>query len=214
MAEPEDAAPKTPSAEPKTEPQEAPREIFGVPLAAFVKGGTSTSQNDRRIAEVEADAERRRDIAARERAIAKVPIEKGGGKIYSNSLTDKPEIAQAYVELTYLTPRGEDTGIKCLADVLVGAHPPHPAELTLVLVCPRCKARGVPQGQCQIRIHQCNKRWELDTRTAGELIMWEENGNLRPYRSAGKIMECERFECGYCGNWSARIDKNRVWPDA
>lgn len=214
MAEPADDPPKAPAAEPTPEPIEAPREIFGLPLAAYVKGGTSTSANDRRIAEVEADAERRRNTADRERALARIPIEQGGGKIYGGPLTDKPEIAQAYVELSYLTPRGEPTGLKCLADVLVGAHPPHPTELTLVLVCPRCKERGVPQGQCQIRIHQCNKHWELDTRTSGELILWEEDGKLKPYRSAGKVMECERFECGYCGNWSARIDKNCVWPDA
>ena len=40
-----------------------------------------------------------------------------------------------------------------------------------------------------------------------ELIMFEG----RPFRSAGTVNESERFTCPQCP-WSARIDKNRVWP--
>lgn len=189
--------------------------LFGVPLAAFVRGGgTGTYADDMRQKAEEADAEKRRDVAAKERRIAATPIEHGGGKIFTNKLTDRPELDQAYVLLDYMTARGEkllDHGapVQCLADVVVGVDPTRPKELTLIIVCPRCLERGVPQGQCQLRIRQANRAWHLDTKHAGKIEVFEG----KPFRSAGTVMDGERFSCGRCA-WSARIDKNRVHPDA
>jgi hypothetical protein len=89
----------------------------------------------------------------------------------------------------------------------VGLDPMKPLELTLVLVCPRCQER-MPQGQCQIQVRQSNRIWHLDPSTAGSLIVFEGH----PYRSAGTVMESEKFTCPRCA-WQARIDKNRVWPE-
>jgi hypothetical protein len=184
--------------------------VFGLPQAMFVKGGTTSMAHDRMVAEQEADAERRRSVQDAERQAASLPIEDGGGKLYSNNLSGNAGVSPK-VLLRYLTQGGEERyesgdRLECLADIMVGLDPLKPAELTLILVCPRCKTQK-PQGQCQIQVRQSNRRWELDPRTQGEPILFE--GSV--YVSAGMVMESERFSCPDCG-WAARIDKNRVRP--
>lgn len=144
----------------------------------------------------------------------------GGGQMFTNQLTDTPEVEQSYVELTYLTPRGDPwfefgEAVKCLADIILIDD--KTMELAIIMVCPSCKARGIPLDQCQLRIRQTNKRWELDMGKAGALIMWCEGNALdgtkiyKPYRSAGVITETEKFACD-CG-WTARIHNNTVRPE-
>ena len=205
------------SSTPEKPAKEAPPTLFGVPLASFVRGGTPTMAHERAVAEQEADAEKRRDIAAEERRIARVPIEQGGGKIYQTRFTENSSIPQAYVLLDYLTARGEPMMYmgapwQCLADltsagetVATDGFGKHNLEMTLHIVCPGCIGKGTPQGQAQLRIRQSNKRWVLDTKSAGMPILFEGQA----YRSAGRIVECERFRCDKCG-WEARIYDNKV----
>lgn len=210
-------SPTDPAPPPTATETDSGPSAFGVPLAAFVRGGTTTYRHDMQMKELEADAERRRDDAEAERKIANIPIEQGGGKMYTSYLQPNPDglpVESAYVELIYLTPGGEPAyhegqPIKCLADVNVGMDPLNPMNLTLTLVCQRCKENSVPLGQCQMRVHQSNRRWHLDTKGAGDLIIF----HGKPYRSAGTVMDSERLTCKACG-WSVHIDKNRVRPEA
>jgi len=204
------------SSTPEKPAKEAPPTLFGVPLASFVRGGTPTMAHERAVAEQEADAEKRRDIAAAERRIARVPIEQGGGKIYQTRMTENASVPQAYVLLDYLTARGEPImymgqPLQCLADIIIsgakiksGGFGIHGQEMTLQIVCPQCVSRGMPMGQAQLTIRQSNKQWELDTSKAGLPLIFM--GEAFP--SAGRIVECERFSCP-CG-WSARIYDNKV----
>jgi hypothetical protein len=208
----DDTKVNTPDTEPAGatgEPGEPEKSLFGVPVSVFVKGGTSTSAHDRQVAAIEADAERRRDIAAEERKIAAVPLEQGGGKIYSNQFSSNANVEAGFVLLKYLTPKGDvryENGdeLQCLADV----HMLAADELSLTLVCPTCKSRGVPQGQCQMRLRQKNKNFDLDLSKAGQMFVFDG----KPYRSAGVVRESERFRCDQCG-WTARIVDNCVRPE-
>lgn len=194
---------------------ETSKKLFGVPMDVFVRGGSSTFANDKRVAEMKADAERRRAIADKERALARRPTDQGGAMLFNNQLTNNASAEQAYVELQFLNKRGEPwyefgEPVRCLADVVMIS----PTELALIIACPSCKARGLPLDQCQLKIRQSNKSWELDTSKAGELILWFEGHNpdgskiVKPYRSAGVIRESEKFRCD-CG-WSARISMNKI----
>jgi len=201
---------------PPEPPPAAPPMLFGLPLASFVRGGTPTMAHERAVAEQEADAEKRRDIAAEERRIARVPIDQGGGKMYQQRFTATPGVPQAYVLLDYLTSRGEPMlylgqPLQCLADLTISGEQigsdgfgAHSQEMTLHIVCPACIARGMPQGQAQLTIRQSNKHWQLDTNGAGMPIIFENQA----YSSAGRVVECERFRCP-CG-WAARIYNNKV----
>lgn len=211
----EPAASSESVAEPAPAEPAQPTTYLGLPVDMFVKGGTTSSRHDAYVAEQEADAERRRNEEDRIKKIASLPVEQGGGKLFTNYLSPNPEgipVENPKILLHYLTRAGEQVynegkPLKCLADIIVGLDPANMSELTLVLVCPRCCER-LPQGQCQIQVRQSNRMWHLDQTKAGELIVFEG----RPFRSAGLIMESERFTCPRC-TWQAHIDKNRVWPE-
>lgn len=213
-----DTATDAPSQATQATTEEGPK-AFGVPLAMFVKGGTTTWAHDQEQQRLTMEAERRRAEADSERKIAAVPIEEGGAVIHGGPLGGR-EGEQAYVELFYLNARGEQhlepggIPLRCLADVVqVGK-----SELAIVLVCVRCKERGVPLDRCQMRVRQTNRSWELSPKRRGDMIPWVEklDAHGRPmvklYRSAGTIVESERFSCAQCG-WVGRIYDNKVRPD-
>jgi len=186
------------------------RTIMGLPATVFVKGGGATTswREDMRIKQEEADAERRRDQQDAERRVAAIPVEQGGAKMFTRSEADPQGTPK--VLLRYMTMRGDphyEFGhpVECLADIIV---PPDSSDLVLTIVCPQCKERGIPQGQCQLKIQQSNRAWHLDTRKAGELFVFDG----QPYYSAGVVMDSERFTCPKC-SWSARIHENKIRPE-
>jgi hypothetical protein len=215
------AAPVIVTPEQAAAEEAAPQFLFGRRIEGFVRGGTHTSGHDQMMAERVADAERRRDEAAAERREALNPTEGAVAQLQTNNLALNPQAEAAYVLLKYCTPSGEvkhanGDEVYCLADIVMADGT---TNLCVILVCLSCKSRGDHQGECQLRILQSNRKWYLDTRgwdgasasfphLAGQPFLFEG----KPYRSAGVIMESERFSCPNCG-WSARIDKNRVIPD-
>ena len=179
------------------------------PYMAFVKGGTSTQKNDEFWERRWQESEKRRDEADLEKKVACVPIEEGGGQLYTNQMTAHPEVPRAYVCLKYLTRAGEETGFECLSDIIVGMDEMKPTELTIILVCPRCMQRGDKHMQdCQLSIRQSNKRFQLVTGKGNPTFVYED----KVYKSAGMIMDMEKFSCPDC-NWTAQIHENRVRPD-
>lgn len=208
MADDAKPPPDAPAAAEKTVSPESPYSAGPTLRApeAFVRGGTTSYAHDVALQQSIAEANQRRAEADKERGYVK-----DGARVYTNKLSENGQIPQAYVLLDYLTPKGEplyDHGVpvQCLADIQM-LNPLEPSELTLTIVCPSCIARG-PKGSqqfSQLRIRQTNRAWHLDTRTAGELIVFEGHA----YRSAGMIMDSELIRCGNCG-WAAHIDKNKV----
>lgn len=188
----------------------------------FMRGGTRTSAHDLWEASLTYDEERRRAQDDFDRKAASIPVEQGGAMLYESPLTGSPDVDKAYVMLDLLTSRGEQAydqhgkPTKMLCDITVVNH--DTMELALIVVCPRCKQNGRPMSRCELTIRQSNRMWHLDTRTEGELIIVEDvdyyTGEkvVENYRSAGKVMDSERFSCGDCG-WAAHIDKNRIWPE-
>lgn len=201
---------------------DGPKTIFGRPVEgfSFVKGGTTSAKHDQMEAASVAEGDRRRAVADRERQIAAVPIEQGGGMLLSHNLASQSAqgAQQLYVLLHYLTPRGdvarhEAEELHCLADIFLLDGD----ELSLKIVCPRCKERRHQQN-CQLDIRQSNKHWTLDRTPWDGQSMGFPHKQGQPmefegqvYLSAG-VVNCERFRCPAC-SWSARIDNNRVWPD-
>src|SRR6185369_2146993 len=121
--------------------------VFEAPKDVFVKGGTTSWRHDQAEAQLTWESERRRDVAAAEKRIAAVPVEHGGGVIHGGALTEHQDVEQAYVELFYLNAKGEqlyDFGepVRCLADITLVDDATR--ELCFILICPRCKERGVP----------------------------------------------------------------------
>jgi hypothetical protein len=200
----------------EAEVEESENKIMGVPLDTFVKYGTSTSAHDKMMAEAEADSKRRRAEADAEKRAAKEHGLAAGNpnsiaSQYNHQFTPHNHIGKAYVPLKYVTRSGREVTHEGRADIVQVQDPAFPNELMLLLFCPPCiEKAGLPPAHAIIQIRQSNRRWELDLRGAGELIVDPEDGLA--YRSAGTIRDMERFTCPRC-SWKARIDDNKVWPD-
>lgn len=204
----------SPVVEPEKTVSPEPESLFsaGPTLRApegFVRGGTTSFGHDVRLQQSIAEADARRRQADQERGLVQ-----DGARVYTNKLSEHGQLPQAYVLLDYMTQKGESMcdqhgkPIQCLADIQM-MNPLDPSELTLTIVCEPCVARG-PRGvmqYSQMRIRQSNRGWHLDTRTAGELIVFDEHA----YRSAGTVMDSDIIRCDTCG-WAVRIDKNKVRP--
>lgn len=190
-----------------------PSAPFGVPLEAFVRGQRSRpAAHERMLAEEHEDAERRRAVADQECKEAKKPIVQGGAMLYTNKFQESPEASESFFALEYVTERGEPLymhgqELGCLADVT--AMPD--GSVQFHIVCPQCKAEGLHQERCQMRVNSKNKKFEIDFSTAGDLVMFNDGFGPKPYRSAGVLRETERLRCDQCG-WACRIIKNKVRP--
>jgi len=215
-------APMPPEPEPAPEPEPPPADCekavdpnpIGVPLDILVRYGTTTSAHDRSVAEQLAESRRRRAEDDAEKRIAKNHGINSGdpssvASRYSNQFTDNPEIARAYVPLTYVTRTGREETHKGVGDIIMVQDPAFEGELALILFCPSCiEKAGLPPDQSLVTVRQSNRSWHLDQRTSGELCVFEDGST---FRSAGVIMESEAFTCARC-SWRARIDHNKVWP--
>ncbi len=174
----------------------------------FVRGGTPTAKSEALYERRFREAEVRRDEAAVEKALASVPIEKGGAQLLTNQMTRHPEIPKAYILLRYVKSNGDQTGVECLGDLIVGMNPALPTELTLILVCPRCAQGQKHLQDCQIQIRQSNKHFTLVTGKGDPTFKFEN----KVYKSAGVITESESCTCPDC-SWRFRIVNNTVRPD-
>lgn len=178
------------------------------PLLMYVKDGTTTWVSEQENESRWRDSEKRRDQAAVERKLASIPIDAGGAVMHTHKLTDNPEVPKAYIELKYMNAYGADSGLRCMADLIVGIGE-NPLELMLILVCPNCvHNRRLHHDQAQIQIRQSNKKFEFVAGMGDPTFVFDE----MMYNSAGMIMESEKFTCPNC-SWSARIDRNMVIPE-
>lgn len=191
---------------PDTEPAPASSKPLTAPLSAFVRGGTSTSKSDNMFAAMWHDGEKRRDTEDAAKKIGATPIDEGGGMLVENPLATPgtEKIPKASLLLTYLTRTGEPTGFQCLADLVLELS----GEALLVLVCLGCVRRGRHLDVSQIHLRQSNKRFTFKAGMGSPFFDFEG----RRYKSAGMIVETEKFRCGDCG-WTARIDHNNVRQD-
>jgi hypothetical protein len=176
----------------------------------WMKGGTHTLKHERMMQQKRADADERRRVADEEKRIASMPLEQGGGKMFTHNMGTPQQ--HPVVCLTIHNPKQEivrsgGKDVQILADIIVG-NPDNPDDLTLNMVCPYCWSNGTPLGECQFKILQSHRFWALDPRGAGELVIFDG----QPYRSAGTVMDSTRVRCPQC-DWTFRIDKNRIFEE-
>jgi hypothetical protein len=180
------------------------------PLAMFVKDGTSTTASERLYDQGYREAEQRRKEADRDRAIARKPIEQGGGRMYTHQMTSRPDIPRAFVLLRYANEQGSPMPPgECLANVLI-ENWSRPHDLTLVIMCPRCWLGGQKHAQdCQLFIRMSNRNWEFVPASGPKTFKFDDGGGPKMYSSAGVVAESEIFHCKDC-SWAARIVNNVI----
>lgn len=200
--------PETASTSPREEVADAaPSAVFGLPIQAFVRGGTTSSRHDNALKQQAADDEKRRSVSDEERRL----VRDEGAKMFSRNLGTPQQ--HPVVKLTLVNPRPElnfDTSkpVEILADVYLDQNAASVTDLTLNLACPYCWSNGVPHGRCQFKVLQSNRFWALDMKGAGELVAFD--GQV--YQSAGTVRDSERIRCPQC-SWTFKIDGNRIYEE-
>lgn len=200
-----DAPPTSPPSESTS--AEPSATVFGVPVASFVKGGTTSSRHDNLMRQQAQEDESRRREADEDRRM----VREQGARMYSQNLGTPQQ--HPVVKLTLVNPKAElnfdkSKPIEILADVYLDQNASSATDLTLNLACPYCWSNGVPHGRCQFKILQSHRFWALDMKGAGELIAFD--GQV--YQSAGTVRDSERIRCPQCG-WTFKIDNNRIYEE-
>jgi hypothetical protein len=168
------------------------------PLTSWVKGGTSTSIHEQALKKKRAEAEqRRKEEAARQQIATQDPV---GAR--RNTMSLGGHRGHAVVVLEFRNSDGKaDEWIVC--ELSVGRE--DPTSLTLVMCCPFCARK---HGMDEAQFHTSNKhrKFELDTRRAGEL--WVNPKDPREhYTIAGTIFTQESIPCPTC-TWRFQIDNS------
>ena len=181
------------------------------PMAAFVKDGSHTDASARMFEGRFRAAEVRRDQADQDRAVARTPIEQGGGVMHTHRFTAHPEVPQAVVLLHYVDQYGNKIPPdECVADVIIEDWT-KPNDLTLIIVCPKCAMGGHKHEQdCQLSIRQSNRKWTLIPAVGPKQFVFRQKDHPpKVYYSAGTISESEVFTCADC-SWRGRIVNNQI----
>lgn len=199
----ETAAPPPPSPAPPSEPAGAsPAPRLAVPTI-IVRGGTTSSAFDTQVAELKADQLRRQAEQDQEIQL----VRKEGARRYEMDLgtPNKAPVAVIQVEV------GAKREQFIQADVVVSSDASGGLVMQLVIICPKCVSRNIPQSQAQLTIDSRNKRWSLDERTAGQV--WIEPGTENAYVLAGTVDVAETCSCPNVGcGFKFRISNKSEYP--
>lgn len=185
---------------PATEPAPAlqgpapARQIDGVPMM-FMRGGTTTTNFDKYVMEFDADTKVRWAEQDKERAAASIPIERGGAQRLTKDLGSPTTHPVAVIQL--LLPGGREQFMQ--ADVVIGEEGDIVTRV-LVMLCPKCRQRGLPGHMCQIKIDDRNKRWTLDEKYKGHVWVDPDTNEALVLAGAVDIQDicsCPTPGCGF-----------------
>jgi len=182
----------------------------GVPTI-IVKGGTSRGSYDREVQRRKADAEHRRqkqDAMYRRRDHARQH-----GDIARIGETSLLNQSSPRLVLNYLNADGS-LRQQCKSEITVVPKKDRPNEWETVfaLVCPRCLERGLPAGESQMLVRDSHRKFDIDERKKGTVIMLDYAWGYRePVVIAGTVtchdvIRCSNYNC----NYAVRIEDSKV----
>jgi len=185
--------------------------IGGAPLG-MVKGGTTPASYDAEMNRRREDAERRRDH--QDRAYAwQTQAQKHGeaAKLGSMMFMDR---GSPRLVLYYMAKDGT-VAFECKSEITLVPDEEKPTQwqTMFAMVCPKCVARGVPQGESQMLVRDTHRRFWLDERRKGEIVMlkytwgFRESVILAGTVTVQDVVKCSNFNCDY----AVRIEDSKVY---
>jgi hypothetical protein len=184
--------------------------VGGVPFG-IVKGGTTSARYDEEVAQTEEDARRRRLVQDAQYAKAQGPRRLGESvRLGSQKLINEtsPRLVLSYMK------KDKTVGQQAISEITTVAIPDRPDEIetNFTMVCPRCVARGIPQGQSQMHIRDSHRKFWLDERKRGVVMVEFGWGEKQAVLIAGTvtcqdIIRCSAHNCDF----ACRIDDSKVW---
>lgn len=179
--------------------------IGGVPISTgptvIVKDGTVSSREESRIKESEADANRRRSHQDAQRMLSSMQLGPNNvARLGNRQLVtqDSPCLVLFYRKLQQ----------HCISELTMVNRPLNEGgglEMMFTLVCPKCLARGVPQGQAQLQVRNSHRQFDVDTskskvrriETGTEVLLKHQHGTV----TVKDKVRCSNTGCG----WTCRI---------
>jgi hypothetical protein len=184
--------------------------VAGVPFG-IVKGGTTSSAYDAEVAKTEDDARRRRLVQDAMYAKAQGPKKPGESvRLGSNRLINEssPRLVLSYMK------KDKTVRQQAVSEIATSAIPDRPEEIeaNFTMVCPRCIDRGIPQGQAQMHIRDSHRKFWLDERKRGVVMVEYGWGEKQAVLIAGTVtcedvIRCSNHNCDF----ACRIDDSKVY---
>jgi len=192
------------------EGKKPPDTIAGVPMT-LVKGGTTPTSYDQQVAASAVADTARRQHQDRQFEIGSRGL-RGGEAASLKSMRLKDQGSPSLV--LYYMNRDRTVRQECMGEITMVPLEDGGIEPMFTLVCPRCLERGVPSGHAQLMVRNSHRKFDLDERQKGEVVVVKnpETGEPIPVILAGTItcndvIRCSNFNC----TWAVRIDDSKVW---
>ena len=196
-------------------------------MTAWVKGGTTSATHDTQVAKAHAEAEARRaQEDAKFRAANQYPAQSAGRTGVASRVSQTKLIGEARIVLGLKHPKDGRVQDWMTCELSHQGRPDDiDHELMLNMCCPRCsrKFNRHPEDT-QMKIHQRNRMFHLDTRTkdqrtpnsilgfcAGDTWVNPEDVN-EVFVIAGMITTDDWIKCPGLGcDWQFKIDDSVVY---
>lgn len=197
-----------PAAVASTEPAPPAPTLMGMPLAVFVKGGTTSDAWDQEKKRQYAESDARR--AHQDNVQQAVADAQGKPNIATGLLSHQllsrgnPKIVIEYVYGDAALNR------ECLAELALAPLPDNPdeSEMILALVCPHCLKRTGRQDDSQLMIRESHRKFWLDDT---KKRIWHNDVDGSVHMLAGNITLADRVKCPALGcSWAFRIDDSKL----
>ncbi len=180
------------------------RKIAGVPVDAFVKGGTTTARWDAEKKRFYMESDQRRGHQDWQRGQVAEAAGRTDTKAGLVTMQFGGSSANPKVCLTY---KAKDSALdrQCLCEVAMTEAD----KMLLALVCPKCVERTQRMDDSQVIIRSEHREFWLDQTRAA---MWVEPLSGLSYRLAGTITTRDLLSCSALGcNWQFRIDNSILY---
>lgn len=189
--------------------------IAGLPIDAWVRGGTTTQKWDEEQKQLDAQSDYLRDHQDKQyQAVA--DAETHGGAIagmFSQQLLHRGN-PKVVIEYCY---RDSALNRDCLAELYTLPSESNPGEIVLglVIVCPRCLQRTGRQDKSQLNIRTDIREFYLRSSTDPDYPedkrIWVNPMDGQPHQIAGTITTRDAIKCPALGcTWKFRIDDSKL----
>jgi len=179
------------------------RKIAGLPVDAFVKGGTTSQRWDNDKKKFYAETEKRRAHQDAQRQL----VEGSAGRPNMMSSLVSMQLSGQGNPKVCLTYKAHDTALEqqALCEVAITG----PEQMLLSLVCPKCLERTGKMHDSQVIVRSEHRKFHLDVSKKG---VWVDPGSGLSYPLAGTITADDLLTCSALGcGWKFRIDDSNLY---
>lgn len=184
--------------------------IGASPLQIIVKGGTTSSAYDKERAKQQQLTELGRAHQEKQMQAAAEGDQMTKGGFVSSHLTSLRMMDSGSPRLVlYYLNKDKSIRQECVAELVVMPD----GDALFTMVCPKCLERGEPHGSAQVMVRHSHRKFHLDQRKAGTVVMLTDPfGKPFQVRICGtvtceEILRCANVSC----TWAVQVSDSKVY---